>query len=98
MSDFGTLLYPKRCCGYLNLWYSRYDDAAIGRRASGGYLLAYRRQFMVVHASFIETLGLDPDASEWQRLGFDWVRPLDVRARTRLYGQVIAQMTREVPS
>jgi hypothetical protein len=41
VSDFGTLLYPRRCCGYLNLWYSRYDDAVIGRRASGGYLLPY---------------------------------------------------------
>ncbi|MCA1561715.1 MAG: hypothetical protein LC753_14375 [Acidobacteria bacterium] len=62
VSDFGTVLYPKRCCGHLNLWYSRYDDAAIGHRASGGYLLAYRRQFMVVHSSFIETLGLGPPA------------------------------------
>jgi hypothetical protein len=98
VSDYGTLLYPKRCCGYLNLWYGRYEDAAIGRRASGGYLLAYRRQFMVVQASFIEALGLDSEASEWQRLGFDWVRPLDLRARTRLYGRMIAQMPREVSS
>jgi hypothetical protein len=95
VSDFGTVLYPKRCGGHLNLWYRSYDDAAIGRRASGGYLLAYRRHYMVVHSLFIETLGLDPDASDWQRLGHDWVRPLDVGARTRLYGELIANLPRE---
>ena len=98
VSDFGTVLYPKRCGGHLNLWYRSYDEAAIGRHASGGYLLAYRRHYMVVHSLFIETLGLDPDASDWQRLGRDWVRPLDVGARTRLYGELIAKMPREVCS
>ena len=96
VSDFGTVLYPKRCGGHLNLWYRSYDDVAIGRRASGGYLLAYRRDYMVVHSSFIETLGLDPDTSDWQRLGRDWVRPLYMGARTRLYGELIAKMPHEV--
>lgn len=94
-SDFGTLLYPRRCGGHLNLWYSRYGEAVIGRRVSGGYLLAYRRDFMVVDRSFIETLGLDPDDSGWRCLGFDWVRPIDMRARTRLYGALIARLPRE---
>jgi hypothetical protein len=93
VSDFGTLLYPKRCGGLLNLWYRQYDDAVVGRRESGGYLLAFRRDFMVVRSSFIEALGLDPEASEWRALGFDWVRPLDMRARTRLYGELIARET-----
>ena len=95
VSDFGTLLYPNRCGGFLNLWYSGYHDAVTGQRASDGYLLAYRRHFMVVQAPFIEQLGLDPTASEWRRLGYDWVRPLDVGARTRLYGALIARMPRE---
>ena len=94
VSDFGTLLYPKSC-GFLNLWYSSYHDAVTGQRASHGYLLAYRRHFMVVQAPFIEWLGLDPAAAEWRRLGYDWVRPLDVGARTRLYGALIARMPRE---
>jgi hypothetical protein len=98
VSDFGTALYPKRCGGHLNLWYRSYDDAATGWRASGGYLLAYRRHYMVVDALFIEMLGLDPNAPDWQRLGRNWVRPLDVSARTRLYGELIANMPREVYS
>lgn len=46
--DFGTVLYPKRCGGHLNLWYRRYDAAVTGRHACAGYLLAYRRDFIVV--------------------------------------------------
>lgn len=48
VSDFGTLLYPQPCGGHLNLWYRRYDEAVCGRDATAGYLLAYRRDFMVV--------------------------------------------------
>jgi len=93
--DFGTVLYPKRCGGHLNLWYRRYDDAVAGRHACAGYLLAYRRDFMVVQGSFIEVLGLEPAAPEWSQMGFDWVRPLDLRARTRLYGALLSQLPSE---
>ena len=93
--DFGTLLYPRRCSGHLNLWYRVYDDAAAVRHACGGYLLAYRRDFLIVQGSFIEVLGLEPAAPEWSQIGFDWVRPLDVRARTRLYGALLSQLPSE---
>jgi hypothetical protein len=95
VSDFGTMLYPTKCAGQLNLWYREYDEAVSGRDAAGGYLLPYRRQFMVVQPSFIEALGLDPDAPEWRAIRFDWVRPRDPRARTRLYGELIAQLPPE---
>ena len=95
VADFGTLLYPRRCCGHLNLWYRRYRDAVVGRRASGGYLLAYRRDFFVADRSFIVGLGLDPDGAEWQQLGFDWARPNDMGARRRLYGALLVQLPRE---
>jgi hypothetical protein len=93
--DFGTVLYPDRCGGHLNLWYRRYDDAVTGRQVCAGYLLAYRRDFVVVQGSFIEVLGLEPTAPEWSQMGFDWVRPLDVRARTRLYGTLLSQLPSE---
>jgi hypothetical protein len=95
VSDFGTLLYPDRCGAFLNLWYREYQDARTGHEAAGGYLLAYRRDFLVVGRSFIETLGLDPDAGEWRRLAHDWVRPPDVRARASLYGELLARSPRE---
>lgn len=91
VSNFGTLLYPARCGGFLNLWYRTYDDAALGWRESGGYLIAYGRQFVVVRAPFIKQLGLDPEDPDWGRIGFDWVRPRDLAARTRLYGELIGR-------
>jgi hypothetical protein len=39
---------------------------------------------VIVDQHFIETLGLDPEARDWARIGRDWVRPLDARARHRL--------------
>lgn len=95
VSDFGTMLYPPRSGGHLNLWYRRYDEAFSARQESGGYLLAYRRDFLVVDRWFIETLGLDPETPEWRRLGFDWVHPVEMQARTRLYSALIAQRPRE---
>jgi hypothetical protein len=94
VTDFGTLLYPKRCGGHLNHWYRRYEDALVGLDRAGGYLLAYRRDFFVADRPFIETLGLDPDAPEWRRIGFDWVRPKDVSARRSLYGALLASVPR----
>jgi hypothetical protein len=93
--DFGTLLCPPRCGGHVNRWYARYEDASAVRRGCRGYLLAYRRQYLVVERGYIESLGLDPDDPDWERLGFDWVRPRDVGARSRLYAKLVARLPRE---
>jgi hypothetical protein len=95
-TDFGTLLCPKRCCGHLNRWYKHYDEAAAMRETCDGYLLAYRRQYLVVDRYYIESLGLDPDDSDWEALGFDWVRPRSNAARARLYGKLVAALPREL--
>jgi len=96
VADFGTLLYPDhRCDGHLNRWYKSYDEAAADRASSGGSLLAYKRQFVVVDQYFIESLGLDPGDPDWQALGFDWVRPQSLAARSRLYGKLVACLPRE---
>lgn len=94
-ADFGTILYPgPRCAAHLNRWYKTYEEAAADRTASGGYLLAYKRQYLVVDRYFIESLGLDPADPDWEALGFDWVRPKNVAARSRLYGQLVANLPR----
>lgn len=94
-TEFGTILCPTRCAVHLNRWYRTYAEAAAARKASAGYLLAYRRQFIVVDRHYITTLGLDPDDADWARLGFDWVRPRSVRARARLYAKLVAALPRE---
>jgi hypothetical protein len=83
-----------QCCGHLNRWYKTYEEAAAVRKDCRGYLLAYRRQY-VVDRYFIETLSLNPNDPDWEAIGFDWVRPLEVIARTRLYSKLVAQLPRE---
>jgi hypothetical protein len=87
--DFGTLLYPTTCHGYYNIWSASYDDAHEIRAAHGGYLLAYKRQFLIVDPPFIESMGLDPEDPDWERMARDWPRPRDPEARRRLYRQLI---------
>jgi len=97
VTDYGTLLYPKRCDGHLNLWFRTHTEAAGARQGRQGYLLAYRREFVVVDRWFIESLGLNPDDPEWQTLQFDWTRndPSCIGARARLYAKLVAMLPAE---
>ena len=92
IANYGGLLYPRHCASHLNLWYRSYEEALLGHRTAGGYLLAFRNQFFVAHAPFVEDLGLSPWAPEWRAMEFDWVRPRDPTARTRLYGELIGRL------
>jgi hypothetical protein len=92
-TEFGTLLYPSSSAG-LNHWFARYEEAVPVREATNGFLLAYKRQYLVVDRFFIEALGLDPDDPDWKELGFDWVRPASLAARGRLYARLVAQLPR----
>lgn len=94
-ADFGTLLAPWRVGGHLNLWYARYEDARAVRARCQGYLLAYRRQYLVVDRHYVDALGLDPDDRDWAAIGFDWVRPLCAPARRRLYAKLVAALPRD---
>lgn len=93
--DFGTLLSDKATGGTLNAWFVDYSEARRvlddRRRAdSRAYLLAYRRQFVVVDIQYVEGLGLDPDDPDWVAIDFDWPRPRDRAAWTRLIGKRLA--------
>jgi hypothetical protein len=87
--DYGTLLYPSSCSGHSNIWSVQYPEACEIRAANGGYLLAYKHQFVIVDQFFVESMGLDPEDADWERIGRDWVRPKDHAARGRLYQQLI---------
>ncbi|MBM3812795.1 MAG: hypothetical protein FJW20_14305 [Acidimicrobiia bacterium] len=92
---------PTRCGAHINLWYRTRAHAAEVWRQRGGYLLAFRRQFLIVDRFYIETLGLDPDDAAWRALGFDWTRPdagdgACIAARRKLYSALVALMPREM--
>lgn len=92
-AEFGTLLYPKYG-PTLNAWYADYAQARADRDLKQWYLLAYKKDYLVVDRTYVESLGLDPDDADWAAMGFDWVRPSDLAARTRLYGKRIARLER----
>lgn len=87
ITEHGTLLYGSS--GVLNHWFADYEEARAAwsevRRAGAAYLLAYKRDFFVTGSVFVESLGLDPDDPDWEVLGWDWVKPKDTSARSRLY-------------
>jgi hypothetical protein len=87
--DFGTLLYPGTCSGHYNIWSASYAEAREIRAAHGGYLLAYKRQFLIVEDGYIDSMGLDPADPDWERMGRDWVQPGDFGARERLYRKLV---------
>jgi len=80
-----TRLFQPRTGGFLNLWYSRYDEAKqVLRTEPRRYLFPYRHQFVAVEASFLEALGVDGTDPDWERIGRDWVQPRDAAAQARL--------------
>ena len=89
VEDFGTLLYPPDGSKHWNIWLASYEEARKIRQQNNGYLLAYKRQFLVTDRFFVATLGLDPDDPDWERIGRDWVRPAVPEARGRLYARLI---------
>lgn len=68
----------------LNHWFNSHAEARAWLDADGGYLLPYRHQYFVTTAEAIRELGLDPADPDWERIGYDWVKPLDTAARERL--------------
>jgi hypothetical protein len=87
--DFGTLLYPSTCYGHYNIWSAHYAEAREIRAQHGGYLLAYKRQFLIVECNYIESLGLEPEDPDLEAIGRDWVKPADYAARARLYEKLV---------
>ena len=79
-----TVMYVQTMDAFLNRWFSSYDEAREALGADGGYLLPYEDQFFVTVPDAIRELGLDPADPDWERIGFDWVRPQDREAWERL--------------
>ncbi|QRK04976.1 hypothetical protein JQX13_32840 [Archangium violaceum] len=75
---------------FLNRWFSTYAEALASHRERGGYLFPYRRQFFICEADCLAARGVDTTDPDWERMGRNWVEPLDVAARTRLGQKLIA--------
>lgn len=89
--DFGDLLYPGTDAGMWNVWSAQLEEARTIRAEHGGYLLAYRKQFVIAEASFIERLGLDPRHADWECIERDWLHEEGGEVRKRFYETLVAQ-------
>ena len=88
--DVGTLLYPRRCGAHLNIWCASYDQAKRIRGEHGGFLLGYKRQYLIVDEDYIATLGIDPRDPDLDVIDRDWMIPDKPEVRARLYAKVVA--------
>ena len=77
-------MYVARMDAILNRWFTTYEGARASLQSEGGYLFPYKAQFFVTEREGVLELGLDPDDSDWARIGRDWVRPADAEAWMRL--------------
>jgi len=83
-------LYPSRCGGFLNEWHSSYDAAKVALSERGGYLMPYKTQFFICGRDYITALGLDPEDTNWERIGYDWAKPQDDKAWQALFAQLLS--------
>jgi hypothetical protein len=71
--DMGGFWYAPRCGVLINQWYADPDVAREAHGLTGGFLLPYRHQYMVVQDYFIRELGLDPVDAAWAEVRYDLV-------------------------
>lgn len=71
--DQGRFWYAPGCGALLNTWFADAAQARAARAQSSGFLLPYRRQFVLVQEDFVRELGLDPADAAWEDAGRDLV-------------------------
>lgn len=71
--------------GFLNKWFTNYQEAKMTQQQHGGFLFPYKNQFFICEAGYIERLGLNPLDPDWQAIAYDWAHPTDKSAWQRLY-------------
>lgn len=69
---YGEFWYHPKCTMLLNHWCRDYQEAQQVLAEQGGYLLPYKKQFVVVQKAYLEALGLDADDPLWATLDNNW--------------------------
>jgi hypothetical protein len=75
----------QRTATFLNLWYRTYAEAReVLTTDPKRYLFPHRHQFVVCEGQLLEDQGINTADPDWERIGRDWVKPLDAKAHARL--------------
>ena len=70
--------------GFLNHWFSDYDEAKAYQKMHGGFLLPYKKQFFICEAAYIAALGLNPNDPNWAVINYDGTNPENTKIFRRL--------------
>jgi len=82
--DRTKLWYQTNLDVFLNQWFADYDQARAARESGGGFLFPYQKHYFVCKPDVVAALGLDPNDADWEKIGYDCVRPSDPEAFQRL--------------
>ena len=83
--DPAKLWYQTNLDVFLNRWFANYEEARQSLESEGGFLFPYQKHFFVCQPAVVTALGLDPNDSDWEKIGRDCARPSDEAAFQRLY-------------
>lgn len=83
--DYGKVLSGSAGASYPNIWETDIERARAIRKESGGTLLPYKNQFLIVEDGYLEAHSIPITLPEWEKVGPDWTNPGDIGQRARLY-------------
>ncbi len=73
-------LYKSGCVGFVHAWFSDYLQAEIYFNKHGGYLISFWKDFVVCGKEYISGIGLSQYQEQWKSIGYNWVKPGDMKA------------------
>ena len=94
----GTFLYPKTCGGFINEWFSDYQQALSSLENYDGlkWLLPYKKQFIVVKEEYIATFHLaDKIMLQWPEIRYNLVESYNSLAWDKLICEIIKNRAKD---
>ena len=86
--ETSELFSSPRGSAFWNIWYSSYEEARRHFENHGGFLLPHEKHFFICDIHYIENLGIKQSDPDLEKVGGDWVKPLDSVAWKRILRKV----------
>lgn len=88
LKDQGEFWMRPGCPSFLNHWFVNLEEAKSHRRANGGFIVGFKKQFVIVESDYIEVLGTDSDSHLWKSIEYDAVTNVNTPECLTLAAQV----------
>ena len=100
-SDDALLYKPRSSAAGLNVWFPTYTEAkeylnSRGINRKGLFLFPYKKTFFICQPGHLDGLGINSNDPDWEKIGFDWVKSLDLEAKNRLREKMIEARKKEI--